>query len=104
MVAVALLNNHTAAVHSTQPTESRRGPKVDRPVLSDSISEEHWNGFAKSWSMFVQANGIAVHDQPVQLFACCDADLRSKVTATNDNVLDRSVDDIMELLHTQSVQ
>ena len=50
-VAVALLNNHTAAVHAshTRPSELRpRAPRVERPVLTDQISEEHWNGFLKA--------------------------------------------------------
>ena len=48
--AVALLNNHTAVVHSgnSAPVEvNRRAPRVERPLLTDNISEENWNGFLK---------------------------------------------------------
>ena len=104
-VSIALLNNHTTVVHSGQSTqpEAQRAPKVERPVLSDSLSEEHWNGFLKSWTVFVQANSVSVADRPIQLFACCDSELRSKVTCTNEGVLDCTVYEILELLHTLSV-
>ena len=105
-VAVALLNNHTAAVHAshTRPSELRpHAPRVERPVLTDQISEEHWNGFLKAWSMFVMANGVSTADQPVQLFACCDPDLRAKVTATDDNIPSSNIDEMLKLLRSLSV-
>ena len=105
-VAVALLNNHTAVGHSgnSAPVEvNRRAPRVERPLLTDNISEENWNGFLKGWKIFVQANGVVAGDQPIHLFACCDNDLRAKVTCTNENVLESSVDQMLELFHSLAV-
>ena len=100
------MNNHTAVAHGSPPGVQegrRRAPKVDRPVLSDSLSEENWTAFLKSWNMFVEANHISNADQLVQLFACCDLDLRSKVTSTNDDFNNCTVAEMLELLHSLSV-
>ena len=76
---------------------------MERPVLTDQVSEEHWNGLLKAWSMFVMANGVSTADQPVQLFACCDPDLQAKVTATDDNILSSNIDEMLKLLRSLSV-
>ena len=39
----------------------------------------------------------------MQLFACCDLDLRSKVTSTNDDFNNCTVAEMLELLHSLSV-
>ena len=50
--------------------------------------------------MFVHANAIFAEDQP---FACCDNELRAKVTCTNENVLESSVDQILGLFYSLTV-
>ena len=100
-MAVALLNNHTTTVHALQQTP-RPMQKVDRPSLTDNINDEQCS-FKKSWDMFVQANGVLAIDQHVQLFACCDSELRSKVTCTDDNILGHSTAEFLELLHNLTV-
>ena len=80
-------------VHAPQPLLQQmqcQAPKVDRPTLCDNIGQEQWNSFKKGWDMFVQANGVSEADQAVQLFACCDIDLRSKVTCTDDDIFHTS--------------
>ena len=104
-IAIALLNNHTSTNHvaPTVPRVVRRAPRVERPTLSDNISEEHWLGFRKSWDMFTQANAVSNEDQPVHLYACCDVDLRAKVTCTNENIFSKSVEEILDMLHSLAV-
>ena len=101
-IVIALLNNHTTVSHSMLPC-AKKGPKVDRPILSDNLTEEKWNGFLQGWKLFTEANSVSIEDQPVQLFACCDTDLRAKATSTNEKILDSSVEEMLVYLHKLSV-
>ena len=83
-IVAALLNAHTAGAHSlNQPIrQHRQPPKVDRTHITDTIGEEVRNAFKQDWTMFTRANGIAVADQPIQLFSCCDSALKAKLTSS----------------------
>ena len=59
--------------------------------------------FKTGWDMFTQANAVYVSDQPVQLFACCDTDLRAKVTGTDDTIFTHSINKFLEHLHNLTV-
>ena len=100
VVVAALLNTHTVGSHSvSQPfRQQRQPPKVERPQLSDAIDEEEWNAFQQNWQMFVRANDIAVADQAIQLFSCCDSALKAKLTSCCQNGFEKSVDELLTLL------
>ena len=102
-VAAALLMAHTAGDHSAGSVQQRRPPKVDRPQLADDINEEAWNAFQYSWTMFVQANGIADADKAVQLYSCCSTALKSKVTAIHHDILTKAPNEVLALLKTLTV-
>ena len=78
IVVAALLNAHVASSHSShQPIQHRPPPKVDRPHLTDNTGEENWNAFQQDWTMFIRANAVGVDDQAIQLFSCCDTELKA---------------------------
>ena len=56
----ALLNAHTTSNHAQNnvglPAQPRQTPKIDCPVLKDNITEEMWNDFVQSWTIFLQRN------------------------------------------------
>ena len=98
-VAAALLMAHTAGSHnSSQGTQRCRPPKVDRPRLVDTIGEETWNSFKQDWEMFIRANDVEVADQSIQLFSCCDTELKAKVTAICPDIFSKTVSEILILL------
>ena len=65
--------------------------------------DEQWNSFKKSWDIFVHAMVSLLWSNPVQLFARCDSELRTKLTCTDDNILERSTAEFLELLHRLTV-
>ena len=104
VVVAALLTAHTAGVHSGggQPVH-QHSPKVDRPVLADGITEEGWNAFQQSWNIFVRAYNVPDDDKPMQLFSCCDAQLKTKVTAIDNDILRHDVTSLIQLLKNMAV-
>ena len=105
VVVAALLTTHAAGAHSAvqrvQPV--RRPPKVDRPILVDNLTEESWNAFKQSWDIFVQVNDVYLADQTVQLFSCCDSQLKAKVTAIENNILSKDFDTMLDLVKNLAV-
>ena len=100
-VAAALLNTH-ATVHQTG-TGHRRGPKADRPPLSDNLEEVGWNAFLQDWETFVRANDVAPGDQAVQLFLCCNASLKSKILSICPDVHTKTKDQLLVMLKSLAV-
>ena len=106
---MALLNAHVATAHAAPPPQAqpvqqqRRTPRVDRPVLSDNITEETWNAFEQSWNEYVSANGVQNNEKTVQLYSCCDMPLKAKLTAMNPSVVNDPVDTVLTLLKTLTV-
>ena len=41
----------------------QRAPKVDRPILTDNITEEYWNAFMQSWNFFIRDVAMGVMEQ-----------------------------------------
>ena len=97
-IVAALLVAHASVhtVHASFP--SRRPPKVDRPRLTDNIDDVGWNAFRQDWETFVRANNVADADQSIQLFSCCDGDLKTKVTSICPDVYAKTLTDLMTLL------
>ena len=104
-IVAALLNAHTAGAHSlNQPIRPhRQPPKVARLHITDTIGEEVWNAFKQDWTMFTRANDIAVADQPIQLFSCCDSALNAKLMSSCQDVFAKPVTEIMTLLKSLAV-
>ena len=101
VVAAALLTAHTT-VHNAS-SSARRPPKVDRPQLADNITEVEWNMFLQDWETFVRANAIIEADKPIQLFSCCDGELKGKVNSICPNVHSKRADELMEILKALAV-
>ena len=76
---------------------------MDRPVLTDSITEETWNAFDQSWQVYLRANDVQQDERSVQLYSCCDMPLKTKLTAMNPNIINEPVDNLLALLKTLTV-
>ena len=53
-IALAYFNAHIATAHGApapEPVQPRRTPRVERPPLTDNITEETWNAFDQSWAV-----------------------------------------------------
>ena len=102
LIAAALLNAHTAGSHAQNnvglPVQPRRTPKIDRPVLKDNITEEMWNAFAQSWTIFLQGNDIPEAEKTLQLYSACDMALKAKITALCPDILNLPVNEVLDLL------
>ena len=106
--AAALLNAHVAIEHAApapqpQPVQQRRTPRVERPPLTDNITEETWNAFDQSWAVYLKANNVPEDDKTVQLYSCCDMALKAKLTATNPTIIQEPVEAALALLKTLTV-
>ena len=106
-VTVALLNAHTAGTHNApvagNTQQRRRTPKVDRPVLKDNMTEESWNAFLQSWNIFVRGNDVEDAELTVQLYSACDMSLKGKLTAMDQDILQKPVQDILDMLKNITV-
>ena len=105
VVVAALLNAHTVGAHTaSQYTRQQRQPHiVQMPQLQDSIDEESWNAFQQDWTMFTCANATSSEDQSIQLFSCCDAALKAKLTSCCQNVFEKAVQELLTLLKSLAV-
>ena len=105
VVVAALLNAHTVGAHTASQStrQQRQPPKVERPQLQDSIDEESWNAFKQDWTMFTRANAISSEDQSIQLFSCCDAALKAKLTSCCQDVFEKPVQELLTLLQSLAV-
>ena len=106
VLQAAMLNTHTMDKHSQQPAQPqgrRRPPQVDRPKLTDNMSEVGWNAFLQDWETFVRANNIVEVDRPTQLFACCDGELKTKTSSLCHNVYEKTVPEMMTMLKNLAV-
>ena len=102
-VVATLLQAHHDVHHRPQQQDTRRGPKVDRPEISDDIEEEEWNTFAQNWKIYVQANRIDNADIAAHLYSCCKPTLKSKLNAVHQNFLDKPTDELLPLLKNLTV-
>ena len=105
-MAASLLTAHTT-VHTSTPAPQQQHPrrplKVERPQLADNLTEVGWNSFLQDWETFVRANQIDNDDKAIQLFSCCDGELKGKVTSICPNVYTKTVDDLMAALKSLAV-
>ena len=91
-LAAALLTVHNNA-HVNAPAPARatqRAPKIQRPSVSRSSTEETWNSFLARWRLFKRGTGLRPNEACQQLFECCDEEL-------GDDILKNSNTDIAEL-------
>ena len=96
-------NDKHPAAAAAAPAERRRGPKVDRPEISDTMEEESWNALEQSWRMFVQLERIPDGDMAVQLYSCCKTSLKAKITAVHPDFLDRPVNELLPMIKMLTV-
>ena len=106
-VVAALLIAHTT-VHTSAPasppaTTRRRPPKVNRPNLADNLTEVSWNAFLQDWETFVRANEIDAADRAIQLFSCCDGELKGKLTSICPDVYTKTEEQLITLLKSLAV-
>ena len=109
-IAAAQLTGHNS-VHVVQPqvpapapaAVQRRGPKVDRPQLTDSINEVTWNAFMQDWNTFVRANHIEDIDKSIQLLSCCDGDLKGKVASICPDAYTKTAEELLVIVKRLAV-
>ena len=102
------MDAHTAGTHvapaaAPAPATRRRGPKVDRPEITDSMDEESWNAMETSWRMYARVEGIVDDDKAAQLYCCCKRSLQAKITAVHPDFMDRPVDELLPLIKMLTV-
>ena len=107
-IAIAYFNAHLAVAHAApapapRPVQPRQTPRVDRPPLTDNITEETGNAFDQSWAVYLRANDVPDNEEAVQLYSCCDMALKTKLTSTNPNIINEPVDVVLILLKTLTV-
>ena len=104
-VVVALLSLHSQGVHKppAAPQARARAPKIDRRTLSDDTDEETWNVFKLGWDIYAKAHVIPNDKIAVQLYQCCSATLKQKITWVYNDFLVQPVDRLLPLLKTLTV-
>ena len=98
-VGIQLLQMHTSIEHaSTTSTHTARAPKIDRPIIAASSSEEAWNTFNTKWGMFKKAYGVTGADAVQQLFHCCEVELGDAILKSNSEAVDCTESELLELI------
>ena len=83
---------------STTSTNTARAPKIDRPIIAASSSEEAWNTFNTKWGMFKKAYGVTGADAVQQLFHCCEVELGDAILKSNSEAVDGTESELLELI------
>jgi len=103
-VGIQLLKMHTSIEHaSTTSTNTARAPKIDRPIIAASSSEEAWNTFNTKWGMFKKAYGVTGADAVQQLFHCCEVELGDAILKSNSEAVDGTEAELLELIKKMAV-
>ena len=87
-IGIELLKMHTNIEHAPTPsTNVVRTPKIDRPIIAASSSEEAWNTFSTKWGMFKKSTGVTGADAVQQLFHCCEMELGDAILKSNSEAV-----------------
>ena len=103
-VAVVLLSTHAIShTASSNASNVRRGPKLDRPKVELGISMEQWNLFVRKWNVFKTGTDIADGLDSIQLFQCAEESLGDAMFMVDFNITAKSTNDVLELLKSLTV-
>ena len=97
--ALQLLQLHDKQAHGTAAAVSmadkQKAPKIDRPTINQSCTEEDWAAFSRRWDLF--KSGTALHPSQVtpQLIACCETELESALFRDDPQVASKSADIVL---------
>ena len=73
-------NMHTTPTAGASPGEGRqRAPKIDRPTIAKSSTEENWNSFLARWEMFKRGTRLMPGEIVQHLFQCCEEELGNDI-------------------------
>ena len=114
--AVGLLNNHTqyhqqqqqqqqqvSAPTSRSDQQTPRGPKLTRPVVKSSITNEEWNAFTRRWAHYRTGCNISDTDATTQLLECASEDLGDLVLRAHPQFTSKPINEAIKLLKSFAV-
>lgn len=105
-VAAALLMVHNNA-HLNAPAPARvtpKAPKIQRPSVSRSSTEESWNSFLARWRLFKRGTGLQPNEACQQLFECCDEELGDDILKnSNTDIVTLNEDELLVLIKRLAV-
>ena len=103
-VGLELLKMHTRIEHApTTSTSAGRAPKIERPTIAGSSSEEAWNTFNTKWGMFKNTYGMTGEDAVQQLFYCCEVELGDAILKSNSEAVKGTEAELLESIKKMAV-
>ena len=102
IVTVPLLQAHTTT-HAATRTPSHHAPKLERPSIDIGVSAEEWTLFERRWKMYVRSMGTDNWDKTSQLFQCASSELGDTVLRTNNNVVDKSEEEMLATMKALAI-
>ena len=103
-VAVVLLSTHAIShTASSNASNVRSGPKLDRPKVELGISMEQWNLFVRKWNVFKTGSNIADGLDSIQLFQCAEESLGDAMLMVDSDITAKSTNDVLELMKSLTV-
>jgi len=108
VVAAVLLtihnNTHVNPTAGTALGDGRqKAPKIDRPSVTQSSTEENWNAFLARWQMFKRGTRLTAGEAVQQLFQCCDGDLGNNILRSNPDATRGTEDDLLAAIKRLAV-
>ncbi|XP_066936345.1 uncharacterized protein [Clytia hemisphaerica] len=106
-IAAALLTVHNN-VHVNAPAQTRaapsKAPKIQRPSVSRSSTEETWNSFLARWRLFKRGTALQPNEACQQLFECCDEELGDDILKnSNTDLVGITEDELLVLIKRLAV-
>ena len=103
-VAVVLLSTHAIShTASSNASNVRSGPKLDRTKVELGISMEQWNLLVRKWNVFKTGSDIANGLDSIQLFQCAEESLGDAMFMVDSDIIAKSTNDVLELMKSLTV-
>ena len=80
-----------------------KGPKIERPCISQNASGEEWNAFVRRWNTFKEGSKISNTSATPQLFECCTQQLGDVVLRGIPDFTSKPIEEALSLLKLLAV-
>ena len=97
-VGLELLKMHERIEHPSTTSTNSRAPKIERPTIAGSSSEEAWNTFNTKWEMFKNTYELTGEGAVQQLFYCCEVELGDAILKSNSEAVKGTEAELLELI------